>query len=244
MFNDYCLSFNVSSEAPFILSGDKLANLIHQNKKKSSKSRGGAGTKPLDQFNVTYCGSMKVKIRTPINAKVVDGFVSCLSKKDRPTSAKKYKKWRQTRKRSSVIPTATKAAPVNSLYRPGSLSDEPGGETQQHVTEQERARSASDSSNELEHTSNDDNNGRRLGGERDDNNGGKEVLVPGDDDDERRGGGGDVTMEGLKEGAIGGKEATVLKEGHDEGIDTIAANEGIILYFSGRCRRRYSSRIS
>ncbi|XP_019854945.1 PREDICTED: TBC1 domain family member 1-like isoform X2 [Amphimedon queenslandica] len=173
LFNEYCLSFDVSSEAPFMLSGDKLANLIHQNKKKTSKSRGGgAVARPVDQFNVIYCGSMKAKIRTPINAKLVDGFVSCLSKREKPTSAKKYKKWRQTRKRGSVIPTATKAAPVNSMFRTGSVSDEGSSDVHVHVqpdpgTEEQRVRSTSEVTNssiEGECTNNDDNNGGGGGG--------------------------------------------------------------------------------
>ena len=148
-----------------MLSGDKLASLIHQNKKKTSKSRGGGGG--VDQFHVTYCGSMKSKIRTPINAKVVDGFVSCLSKREKPTSAKKYKKWRQTRKRSSMIPTATKAAPVNSMFRTGSLSDEGSSDVHVHVqvqhgTEEQRVRSTSEVTNssiEGEPTNNDGGGG-------------------------------------------------------------------------------------
>lgn len=120
MFKDHCSLYDITDN-PIKLSGDKLALLVQQNKKKVksiSGRHGNSSATPYDAlYSVTYCGSMNIKLKT-ISAATVDGFVSCLAK-DRPIVAKKYKKWRKRRRSSAVT------APLsNSMFRSSSTGDD------------------------------------------------------------------------------------------------------------------------
>lgn len=57
-------------------------------------------------------------MKSPINAQTVDGFVSCLSLREKPTEAKKYNKWSK-RKSSSISMSES-----NSMYRSSSVSED------------------------------------------------------------------------------------------------------------------------
>lgn len=70
------------------------------------------------EFNVIYCGSIKATMKSPISAQTVDGFVSCLSLREKPTEAKKYNKWSK-RKNSSISMSES-----NSMYRSSSVSED------------------------------------------------------------------------------------------------------------------------
>lgn len=94
--------------------GDKLATLVQANKKRS-KSLSGHTTVVLP---VTYCGKINIKLKK-VTAETVDDIVSCLAIKDRPTSAKKYKKWRKKRRSIQMSAPLT-----NSLYRVTSAGDD------------------------------------------------------------------------------------------------------------------------
>ena len=105
----YCVSHDVNRN-PILLSGDELASLMQKQSK--SISRHTTITLPI-----TYCGKINIKLKQVI-AETVDDVVSCLYVKDRPTAAKKYKKWKKRRT------TPMSAALTNSLFRKSSTSDE------------------------------------------------------------------------------------------------------------------------
>ena len=89
-------------------------------------------------------------MKSPINAQTVDGFVSCLSLREKPTEAKKYNKWSK-RKNSSISMSES-----NSMYRSSSVSEDT-----------DRIRTSSDISN-ISALSDDkkEEAGRERGGER------------------------------------------------------------------------------
>ena len=117
LFKSHCVSLDSQNE-PIHLSGEKLTALIQQTKKRSlslsARQISRTDSTPEMTFPVTYCGCMGIKIRH-VSAATVDGFVSCLTVKDQPTAAKKYKKWHK-RKRSSPF-----TAPLqNSMFHSSS----------------------------------------------------------------------------------------------------------------------------
>lgn len=105
---------------PPVLPGNRLVSMVRQSKKahkfttgRSLSSRRNSIDPSTDTiFPVTFYGSMPYKSK-PLQAETVDKYVKCLSASNRPSSAEKYtKKW-QRKKRSTTF-TSPK---TNGMFR-------------------------------------------------------------------------------------------------------------------------------
>ena len=103
---------------PLVLPGDRLAAMSRQSKKvhkfiagRSLSSRRNSIDPSTDTlFPVTYCGTMPY-VNKPINGDTVDSFVKCLSSRNRPSSADKYRKWKKKRSATFTSPK------TNGMFR-------------------------------------------------------------------------------------------------------------------------------